>query len=361
MLTIHSKFRNASNTIIKKENPAAVASSLTTDFTVNLNEPYNNVVGIKLAGAELMNGYYTFSEYLKTNQFSITIFLIDATTPNGRSDERTFPFSFVEGTYTASQISQLVSSTINSAIGDMQNGWLPLLPAPPTGPVGGTGGYGMGIPGLIWLQYSSNKGKFYFKKNPITGGTTFNGVAGNTAYPNIADINGVNRPWGFDLDFRVPSEPNRDIEMNFGWLCGYQKPIYYYEKDYTTNVNMVLLEGFNPEAILDFTGTKFFLLEITDYNKNYSEVFKYNTYKRNINYKDILAKIPNTASTTNIIFEDSSDRIFKTRKYFGPVRISKLRIRLLDDFGRVVDLNGGDLIITLEIETLDMPYKNFRQ
>ena len=74
-----------------------------------------------------------------------------------------------------------------------------------------------------------------------------------------------------------------------------------------------------------------------------------------------MAKIPNTASTTNIIFEDSSDRIFKTRKYFGPVRISKIRIRLLDDFGRVVNLNGGDLIITLEIETLDMTYKNFRQ
>ena len=84
-------------------------------------------------------------------------------------------------------------------------------------------------------------------------------------------------------------------------------------------------------------------------------------FRSHINYKDILAKIPNTASTTNIIFEDSSDRIFKTRKYFGPVRISKIRIRLLDDFGRVVNLNGGDLIITLEIETLDMTYKNFRQ
>ena len=357
MLTIHSKFRNASNTIIKKENPVAVASSLTTDFTVNLNEPYNNVVGIKLAGAELMNGYYTFSEYLKTNQFAINIFVIDTQVPpqnpSGRLEERTFPFSFVEGTYTASQISQLVSSTINSAIGDTNTGWDPLI--------GANGGYGAGIPGLIWLQYSSNKGKFYFKKNPATGGTSFNSIAGNIYAPDIQDSNGNTVLWGFDLDFRIPSEPNRDIEMNFGWLCGFQKPIYYFEKDYTTNVNMVLLEGFNPEAILDFTGTKFFLLEITDYNKNYSEVFKYNTYKRNINYKDILAKIPNTASTTNIIFEDSSDRIFKTRKYFGPVRISKIKIRLLDDFGRVVDLNGGDLIITLEIETLDMPYKNFRQ
>ena len=49
------------------------------------------------------------------------------------------------------------------------------------------------------------------------------------------------------------------------------------------------------------------------------------------------------------------------RQYFGPVRINKLRIRLLDDYGRVVNLNGGDLVISLEIETLNMPYKNFRQ
>ena len=55
--------------------------------------------------------------------------------------------------------------------------------------------------------------------------------------------------------------------MNFGWLCGFQKPIYYYEKDYVgiqpiqsgnQQPNMIFLEGFNPEAILDFTGTKFF-------------------------------------------------------------------------------------------------------
>ena len=144
---------------------------------------------------------------------------------------------------------------------------------------------------------------------------------------------------------------------------GYEKSLYYWYNDYTRQSQQTnqIITGFNPQNILDFTGTKFFLLEITDYNKNYSEVFKYNTYKRNINYKDILAKIPNTAGTTNIIFEDSSDRVFKTRKYFGPVRINKLRIRLLDDYGRVVNLNGGDLVVSLEIESLNMPYKNFRQ
>ena len=362
ILTIHSKFRNASNTIVERcGNEGAIPRSLTTDFTVDLNEPYNNVVGIKLAGCELMNGYYTFSEYLKTNQFSITVFTINATT-QARENSQTFPFTFVEGTYTASQISQLVSTTINTTICNLNGGWSIFT--------AGTGTPAAQVEPLIHLQYSANKGKMYFKKNPINSpfapALTVNPpavVSGNSQYPNVFSAFTGTTDWGFDIDFRVPSEPNRDIEMNFGWLCGFQKSMYYYEKDYIQNnqANMIFLEGFNPEAILDFTGTKFFLLEITDYNKNYSEVFKYNTHKRSINYKDILAKIPNTAGTSNIIFEDSSDRIFKTRKYFGPVRISKFRIRLLDDFGRVVNLNGGDLILTLEIETLDMPYKNFRQ
>lgn len=364
MLTIHSKFRNASNTLVEHcPSPDAAPASLTTDFTVNLNEPYNNVVGIKLAGCELMNGYYTFSEYLKTNQFSITVFTLSG---GVRGNPETFTFTFVEGTYTASQISALVSSTINSTICNINSGWSIFS--------GTTAANASQVAPLIYLQYSANKGKFYFRKNPanppyapaltvngtaVTGNSNYQtGLGQQQTFSNIGITD-----WGFDIDFRIPSKPNRDIEMNFGWLCGFQKPIYYYEKDYkqSGDTSMVYLEGFNAEAILDFTGTKFFLLEITDYNKNYSEVFKYNTYKRNINYKDILAKIPNTASTTNIIFEDSSDRIFKTRKYFGPVRISKIRIRLLDDYGRVVNLNGGDLIITLEIETLDMPYKNFRQ
>ena len=366
ILTIHSKFRNASNTLIEHcPSPDAAPASLTTDFTVNLNEPYNNVVGIKLAGCELMNGYYTFSEYLKTNQFSITVFLL-AGNPVVRTNEQTFSFTFVEGTYTASQISALVSSTINSTICAVNGGWSVFSNVPANQ-----------IYPIIYLQYSANKGKFYFRKNPanppyapvLTVNNANTSGVGNSNSPGQITVSlttgvpNIQTDWGFDIDFRIKSKPNRDIEMNFGWLCGFQKPIYYYEKDYkqSNQANMIYLEGFNAEAILDFTGTKFFLLEITDYNKNYSEVFKYNTYKRNINYKDILAKIPNTASTTNIIFEDSSDRIFKTRKYFGPVRISKIRIRLLDDYGRVVNLNGGDLIITLEIETLDMPYKNFRQ
>jgi len=40
------------------------------------------------------------------------------------------------------------------------------------------------------------------------------------------------------------------------------------------------------------------------------------------------------------------------------VRLSKFKIRLLDENGVVVNLNNNDMVINLEIETLNTPYKN---
>lgn len=318
-------------------------------------------MGIKLASCELMNGYYTFSEHLKTNEFTIKLYHYPLVNPTSgvtidltnfsevpRLNEKTIVISFPEGAYSASSLIPTLQALINSKTSTWTDSTGNSIP-PSSSPDNQ----------IINVIYNPIKAKFYFKKNQ---GTITN--SGTIHEPYLSTTSLGPYLWGFDIDFRVTDDPTRDVEKNLGWLLGYEKSLYYWDKDYIQAGNAQtnqLLTGFNPKNILDFKGTKFFLLEITDYNKNYSEVFKYNTYKRNINYKDILAKIPNTVSTTNIIFEDSSDRIFKTRKYFGPVRISKLRIRLLDDYGRVVNLNGGDLVITLEIETLNMPYKNFRQ
>ena len=40
------------------------------------------------------------------------------------------------------------------------------------------------------------------------------------------------------------------------------------------------------------------------------------------------------------------------RRYFGPVTIEKLKVRLLDDKGHPVDLNGGDISFSLILERL---------
>jgi hypothetical protein len=135
----------------------------------------------------------------------------------------------------------------------------------------------------------------------------------------------------------------------------------YYQHKATNILNV----GINPQAIVNLIGTHYFLLEVDDYNKNQSEVFRSNTelkynHESTFNYSvfNVLARIPNTADFFNLIFEDSSDRVFKNRRYFGPVRLSKLKFRLLDENGVVVNLNNNDIIINLEIESLNSPYKN---
>ncbi len=85
----------------------------------------------------------------------------------------------------------------------------------------------------------------------------------------------------------------------------------------------------------------------------------YNQNKKyNFDSNDIMAKIQNATVTHAIIFDDGADGEFRTRKYFGPVKLQRLHIRLLDEFGKVVNLNENEFIVTFEVELLNSPYKN---
>ena len=139
-----------------------------------------------------------------------------------------------------------------------------------------------------------------------------------------------------------------------GWYLGFIRNAYVFSNDYSNGTDLNQDIGFNPERSLDFSGTKFFLLEVTDFNNNAPQVLLYNT---KYNSSDLMAKIPNSSTLATIIYDDSSDRIFKTRKYFGPVKLQKLRIRVLDEYGMVVHMNNADFSLTFEVESLDIPYE----
>ena len=63
-----------------------------------------------------------------------------------------------------------------------------------------------------------------------------------------------------------------------------------------------------------------------------------------------MAKIPITTNANSVMFNNGSDLLFKTRDYFGPVKLEKLRIRLLNKFGQVLDMNHNDFSIAFEIK-----------
>jgi len=106
-------------------------------------------------------------------------------------------------------------------------------------------------------------------------------------------------------------------------------------------------------------GTTYFILEVDDYTNNHPTVIDLNL-KTKYSYKprNVLAIIPNSSNTNEVMFDESTDATNRTRQYFGPVRIKKLHIRLLDEFGREVNLENGEFSIKLEITMLNPPYKN---
>ena len=46
--------------------------------------------------------------------------------------------------------------------------------------------------------------------------------------------------------------------------------------------------------------------------------------------------------------DNGSDGIFKTREYFGPVKIERLKVQIIDKHGKKIDLNKNDFSFTLE-------------
>ena len=57
-----------------------------------------------------------------------------------------------------------------------------------------------------------------------------------------------------------------------GWILGYRQQYYNWENDYVDNssVSYISQEGYNPEAVYDNLGCRYFILCINDFNKNYS-------------------------------------------------------------------------------------------
>lgn len=289
---------------------------LTTDFTVELEEPYDNVVSIRAAGLEFMNSRYNITEALGTNQLRVGGFVYNTTTGAITVPIQWETIELQDGFYdVASIITAINAGLAASSIPAVTNV-------------------------IAELDLSNPLQRVVFKVDPA------------------APPPGAGLAWGFDLDFRLESDPDRAPYLNLAWMLGFRKSQYSFQEDYQQTASGTMLVGFNAEAIANTSGSPFYLLEIDDFNKNNPTVVDYNCdSKYSFNIKDVIARIPNVSSFDCVIFEDSSDRMWKTRKYFGPVRIKKLRVRLLDDVGRVVDTNDGEFTLTLEITTLNMPYK----
>ena len=94
---------------------------------------------------------------------------------------------------------------------------------------------------------------------------------------------------------------------------------------------------------------KYVYLVVEDYNNSVNNGF-YSAFQSSILNKNILARISLQPVASFERFAQTNLNIVTTpREYFGPVNMSNLNIQLLDEYGRIMDLNFMDFSFCLTL------------
>jgi hypothetical protein len=156
-------------------------------------------------------------------------------------------------------------------------------------------------------------------------------------------VGSLNGDIDFSLNFQTDRYGNDDkqtpLPLKFGWLMGFREG--YYENN-TTYVS---------EGVIDLVGPRYIYLVVDDFNNNVSDGF-YGAFTSSILNKNILARITLQGSVFNIITQNNLILVTTARQYFGPVDIQKMQIQLLDEYGRILDLNNMDYSFCLSFQTI---------
>lgn len=130
-----------------------------------------------------------------------------------------------------------------------------------------------------------------------------------------------------------------DISKKIGWLLGFKKEKYFGINYFSDSLCQTYL-------------TNYLYLCIDDYTNNSNQLFIPTQAKAAID-KNTLARISfRGRSYFTLVADDDYNIITEPRVYFGPVDIKTLQVRLLDEFGRVVDMHNVDFSFCLTFKLL---------
>jgi hypothetical protein len=261
-----------------------------TDFTFVLPTVIKNAISMSLASLEFPNTSYTINKEHITNELTIDV--------SGSK----INFELDPGNFSAGEFVTLMNTLY--------------LPAG-------------GIQNMLTCVFDDNTGKisFYTLNNPP---------------PNIK------------IDFRVQNHLHRNKMYNLGWILGFREEQYELTDikifNNTTNT-FQMVKGIQAESMFDSGGFKYICVVVKDF-KNSTYDFFTSAFQNSISKSDILAKIPIAHAKSSFGFEDSSDGTYKKREYFGPQDIEKLKIQILDDYERIIDINEMNYSMTLEFDCI---------
>ena len=182
------------------------------------------------------------------------------------------------------------------------------------------------LPPDISLSYNLINSKFSFTSDSSFN-LNFDYFENNEMYYNLA--NNINKN-----------------QLTLGWIMGFRNnSIIKNGKNILTKYEG--LTSYEAETCYDGgVSNKYYLLSINDYQNNHNNAFDSAFKYQSLTDNNILCKMTNSK-------EDGMKTIlYPKRIYFGPTNINKLHIKIYDEYGRILDVNNGDLSIELECEIL---------
>lgn len=139
----------------------------------------------------------------------------------------------------------------------------------------------------------------------------------------------------FGINEDGSDDKSNPLQFKLGWMLGFRHTKYSGSTAYAS------------EGLCDLKGSRYLFLSLDDYNNNVNNYFT-SAFASSVLNNNILCRISLKKEAFELNIMNSSDMVTKTRNYFGPVDIQKLKIQLLDEYGRVVNMNNMDYSLCLD-------------
>lgn len=142
----------------------------------------------------------------------------------------------------------------------------------------------------------------------------------------------------FQTDRLGYDDNSTPLPLKFGWALGFRNG------KYVNNLNYV------SEGVVDMTGPRYIYLVIDDHNNNVNNGF-YSAFNSSMLNNNILARISLQSRPFDVQISNNLNIITTPREYFGPVKLQNMTIQLLDEYGRILDLNNMDFSFCVTLIT----------
>ena len=289
---------------------------MSTNFEVTLPEKYTKVVAMRLASIELPLTFHAISKNAGNSTFVIT--LTDGGLP-AEVDDKPFLVTVPDGNYEDRFQDQSEAAFIENGVNMALYNAINL------------------IDGTVPATQEHQPGHYV--------AFTVDRVSGRSVFASKSDApDGIKLKINFNITPAGQIDLDTALQLKLGWSLGYRGGVY--------KGGSAISEG-----ICFTTGPRYVYLAIKDYNNNVNNYFT-SAFANSVLQPDILARINLAAILQSEgVYKSGQDDGFSTqinrsRNYFGPVDIQRLKVSIYDEYGRVLDLNNMDWSFALAFECL---------